>query len=108
MRRLLPIFGLFVVLGLVGWGWDSVRHDHGGAHGAPLTVEALRAELTATSYATERGSSSVRDANCKGDGERAAGGFTHFRCDLRFADGTRDDVVVHVRPTELTFRSAVA
>jgi hypothetical protein len=106
--RWLPVLGLFGVLMLAGWAWGSVRHDHDGEHGAPLTVAELRAELTATGFATEHGSSSVRRADCVGEGERARGGFTHFRCDLRFANGKGDRVVVHVRPTELTFRSDAA
>jgi hypothetical protein len=104
--RLLPILGLFVLLGLGGWGWDSVSHDHDGEHGAPLTVEAVQVELGASSFMTDGGSSSVRDADCKGDGERVPGGFTHVRCDLRFADGATDNVVVHVLPNELVFKSS--
>ena len=106
--RRLPILGLFVLLGLGGWGWDSVSHDHDGEHGLPLSAEALRAELTAGSFATDDGSSSVRDADCAGEGEGAAGGFTHFRCDLQFANGASDNVVVHVLPTEFVFKSSEA
>jgi hypothetical protein len=106
--RWLPVLGLFGVLMLAGWAWGSVRHDHGGEHGAPLTAGALRAELTATGFTAGDGGSSIREADCEGDGERTRGGFTHFRCDLRFASGRRDRVVVHVRPTELTFRSDAA
>ncbi len=108
VRRLLPLLGLFVLLGLCGWAWDGVRHDHGGEHGAPLTVEELRVELMASTFTTHGRSQSVRECDCVGVGDRHAGGYTHFRCDLRFVGGGSDNVVVHVRPTELTFKSGVA
>jgi hypothetical protein len=106
--RWLPVLGLFGVLMLAGWAWGSVRHDHGGGHAAPLTAAALTAELTATGFTTGHGGSSIRGAECEGEGARTGRGFTHFRCHLRFANGRSDRVVVHVRPTELTFRSDAA
>jgi hypothetical protein len=106
--RRLPILGLFVLLGLGGWGWNSVSHDHDGEHGSPLTVEAVQIELAAGSFATDDGTSSVSDADCAGEGDRADEGFTHFRCDLQFANGASDNVVVHVLPTEFVFKSSEA
>lgn len=51
----------------------------------------------------------VLDARCAGEGEPAAGAYTHFRCRLVFDDGGTDEVVVHLlERDELFFKSSTA
>jgi hypothetical protein len=107
--RLLRRFWWVAVLAVGGlyWFWDSTHHDHPGPHGAPLTVrEAERASLG--EFAADDGTvTNVTDASCAGgeDGNDSGTSFTHFRCPLTFAGGETDEVVIHVMPDGLEFRS---
>ena len=99
----------FVLLGLIGWGWDATHHDHSEVHGAPESAAMVEEELTAGSFTLDDGtSSSVRSASCTGEGEAdaaIAGMYTHFRCQVVFADGYPDEVIVHLLENDLFFKS---
>ena len=49
------------------------------------------------------GNVEVEDAVCNGQGEPVPGGYTHFDCALIFADGTSDQVVVHLLANDEIF-----
>ncbi len=87
----------FLAVGLAGWGWDATQHDHDGGHGAPATEEQIEQEMTAGAFVAEDGSSVVvASASCFGEGDPAPGGYTHFDCSLVFADGSGDEVLIHL------------
>jgi len=92
------LVGGFLLLGVIGWAWDATHHDHAGeAHGLPASVAVIEAEMTQGTFTADDGSAvSVTNASCTGEGEAAPAGYTHFRCDLAFADGTSDEVIVHL------------
>jgi hypothetical protein len=99
LRRFWPVLvGGFLLLGLVSWAWDATHHDHGGeAHGLPAPVAGIEAEMTQGAFTADDGSAvSVTQASCTGEGEAVPAGYTHFRCHLAFADGTSDEVIVHL------------
>lgn len=110
LRRIWPVLvGGLLLLGVVGWAWDATHHDHAGeAHGLPAPVEVIEAEMIQGSFTSDDGGAvSVTTASCTGEGEAAAAGYTHFRCDLAFADGTTDEVIVHLLAgDQLFFMSA--
>jgi hypothetical protein len=110
LRRIGPVLVAgFVLLGLAGWAWDATHHDHAGeAHGLPAPVGAIEAEMTQGTFTADDGSAvSLTHASCAGEGEAAPGGYTHFRCELTFADGTSDEVIVHLlEGDQLFFMSA--
>jgi hypothetical protein len=103
------VFLGFIGLGLVASAWDATHHDHEGGHGIPAQPAALDLAMSSGPFTAEDGSSvGVKDAVCTGDGEAAPGGYTHFTCALVFADGTNDEVTVHLlADDELFFVSAV-
>jgi hypothetical protein len=99
------LFGGLVVLGLGSWGWDAGHHDHGGSHGQPLTALQVKKEMTGQMFLTEAGGRFwVESASCTAEAERAVRDV-HFRCHLVFDNGEADDVLVHVQPRELFFKS---
>lgn len=99
----------FLVLGAAGWAWDATHHDHEGAHGLPAPIAAIEGAMTDGAWTADDGTSvAVSRATCAGEGEATAGGYTHFRCSLTFANGTSDEVIVHVlEGDELFFKSAL-
>ena len=112
LRRAVPFAFLgFVALGIVGWGWDATHHDHSEPHGAPATAPMVERAMTSEVFTLEDGTTtSIRQATCGGEGEAeaAAGGlYTHFRCQVAFADGTTDEVIVHLLEDELFFKSTL-
>jgi hypothetical protein len=98
----------FLLLGVVGWAWDATHHDHGEAHGAPTSIAVVEAEMTAGPFTADDGNAVyVSAASCTAEGEATAGGYTHFRCNLTFADGMSDQVIVHLLAgNQLFFKSA--
>jgi hypothetical protein len=110
LRRIGPVLlAGIVLLGVIGWAWDASHHDHGGeAHGTPAAVAVIEAEMTEGAFVTDDGRSVVvSEAVCNGEGEPSVGGYTHFRCELAFADGTSDEVIVHLLAgDQLFFMSA--
>ena len=112
-RRLGLVFavvaGGVVMLGFAGWAWDASHPDHAGGHGRPAPVAPVEQAITnGEPFVTEDGQEvEVIDADCTGEGEEASEGYTHFRCALTFANGTFDDVIVHLLPgDELFFKSS--
>lgn len=102
------LFAGLVLLGLGSWGWDAARHDHDGPHGPPLTALEVRSEMAGQMFLTEAGRRVwVESATCTGDGGNAVRNV-HFRCQLVFDNGEADDVLVHVQPDELFFKSSLA
>lgn len=93
----------FVGLGLVASGWDATHHDHEGAHASPAPEAMLNRAMTGPFTADDGSTAVVRSATCTGQGQPVPGGFTHFDCLLAFADGTTDDVVVHLLPNDELF-----
>ena len=88
---------LFVLAGAIGAIWDGTHHDHEEAHGVATSSDSLMAEITGSSFTSPGGGTvQIAQATCAGDGEAAAGGHTHFRCNLAFATGLSDEVIVHV------------
>jgi hypothetical protein len=102
------LFVGFILLGLVGWGWDATHHDHGGPHGEPITAMQVENEMTGQMYVTDAGGRVwVESAACTG----AAGDAlrqTHFRCQLVFDNAAAEEVLVHVERHELFFKSSLA
>jgi hypothetical protein len=97
-------------LGLVGWIWGEMQHDHSELHGAPATAANVEGFMLGQSFVSDYGTSSsaVQTATCSGDGEpaeRVAGMYTHFRCQVSFANETNDEVLVHLLEDELIFES---
>ena len=105
----LAVFAGFLLLGFLGWAWDASHHDHDGAHGRPVPVAMLEGAMGGDPFIMEDGSQVfVTGARCRGDGEALTGGFTHFTCQLAFANGDSDEVLVHVlEGDELLFKSAL-
>ncbi|MGH2921939.1 MAG: hypothetical protein ACRDKU_07740 [Gaiellaceae bacterium] len=102
------LFAGLVLLGLGSWGWDAAHHDHDGPHGGPVTALGVKSEMTGQMFLTEAGGRvRVESATCAGDGGNAVRSV-HFRCHLVFDNGEADDVLVHVQPDELFFRSSLA
>lgn len=102
-RGSVVLLGL-VAFGLAGWGWDATHHDHDGGHGLPATVAEVEQTMTVGAFTADDGSSVVvSSATCFGEGEVAAGGYTHFDCSLVFSDGTGDEVVVHLTENDELF-----
>jgi hypothetical protein len=99
------LFVGLVLLGLASRGWDATHHDHAGeTHGAPAPVDLIRSEMTKGAFTAADGSAvQVSQASCAGDGEATSTAFTHFRCDVTFADGTSDAVVVHLLEDDRLF-----
>ncbi|HEX4929252.1 MAG TPA: hypothetical protein VFV62_00985 [Gaiellaceae bacterium] len=99
----------FLVLGLIGWGWDATHHDHSEVHGASVPAAMLDLEVAGASFIADDGTSTVfQTARCTGEGEAgevASGLYTHFRCQVVYDDGYTDEVVVHVLENELFFKS---
>lgn len=105
----LALFVGLILLGVASWAWDSTHHDHAGeAHGVPASVGVIEAEMNQGTFTADDGSAvTVTHASCAGEGESAPGGYTHFRCRLAFADGTSDEVIVHLLAgDQLFFMSA--
>ncbi len=93
-----------VAVGLAGWGWDATQHDHDGGHGAPATEAEVEQAMTVGAFTADDGSSVVvSSAKCFGEGDPAPGGYTHFDCSLVFADGSGDEVVVHLTEDDELF-----
>jgi hypothetical protein len=111
LRLLSPVLILVAGSALVfgaARGWDAIRHEHGGGHGAPALPTALEKAMMGPFVAANGRSVTVLDASCAGEGEAHAGGYTHFSCRLVFEDGDTDEVVVHLREgDELFFKSSV-
>lgn len=102
------LFAGLVVLGLASWGWDAAHHDHGGPHGAPLTAVEVRKQIVGQMFLTDAGLRVwVESATCTGDGGNAVR-HVHFRCHFVFDNGKADDVLVHVEPESLFFKSPLA
>lgn len=97
-----------VVLGLVGWAWDAASHDHEGAHAAPASVAEIQLSMVGPFTADGGGTVSVAGAICTGDGDAAAGGYTHFDCQLAFDDGTGEEALVHLLPNDELFFTSTA
>jgi hypothetical protein len=88
---------LFVLAGVIGAIWDGTHHDHEEAHGLATASDSMTREITGSSFTSEGGGSvQITQATCAGDGEPSGGGYKHFRCDLAFASGLSDEVIVHV------------
>lgn len=106
MRARLVLFLLIAVAGLGYWLWGATRPAHDGGHGPPLAASRVSA-LAVGTFKIEGGRErDVSRASCRpgADGEGSEP-TTHFRCDLRFANGERVTVVVHVLPDGLWFES---
>lgn len=96
-----------VALGLGGWAWDATHHDHDEAHATPAPVPAVQLAMVGEFEAADGGAVTVDRATCSGEGEPVDAGYTHFDCSLIFADGSGDEVVVHLlEDDELFFVSA--
>ena len=100
----------FVALGLVGWIWGEMQPDHAEPHGAPATAGMVEDFMIGESFVSDYGTSSsaVQTATCTGDGETAegiAGMYTHFKCQVSFANETSDEVLVHLLEDGLLFKS---
>lgn len=104
---LLLLVGSALVAGAAR-GWDAVRHDHDGGHGASAKPGALEKAMMGPFEAADGRSVAVIDATCAGAGEATSAGYTHFTCRLVFDDGASDEVVVHLLARdELFFKSSV-
>jgi hypothetical protein len=103
----LVAFGGFVVLGAVLSIWDGTHHDHDEAHSLLTSAETMTREMTGSSFVSNDGSTiEIAQASCAGDGEASGGGYTHFRCNVSYASGEADEVILHVLTgDELFFRS---
>ena len=110
-RLLRPVLVLLVGSTLVAGaarGWDAIKHDHEGGHGAPARVSAVEKAMLGPFEASDGSGVAVLDASCTGEGTSAAGGYTHFACRLIFENGDTDDVVVHLlEGDELFFKASV-
>jgi hypothetical protein len=106
--RRLPVFLVLVVIGIGYWIWDATHHDHDTEHGPPLTIAEVE-QYAVGPYQTSEGevSETVTSATClpgeDGNGEEPN---QHFRCDLVFEGGGIDNVVVHVEPDALLFKTS--
>ena len=101
-----PVVG-FVVLGMVGLGWDATHHDHSEPHGQPMTAFGVKRAMVGKMFHTENGGRVwVESADCTGDGTAAL--QVHFHCRLLFNNRQTDDVVVHVLRDGLFFKSTAA
>ena len=111
LGRIAPFAVLgFLALGVVGWAWDEMQPDHSEPHGAPATAAMVEEAMIGESFIDDYGvsSSALQTATCTGDGEPAegvAGMYTHFRCQVSFANETNDDVLVHLLEDGLLFKS---
>jgi hypothetical protein len=105
--RRFSLFGVFLVIGLLYWAWDVTHHDHGGPHGTPMTVTEIQ-RVAVGAFTTDDGEShSIQQATCKpGEDGKGEEPNTHFRCDVWFSNGMSDNVVIHVLPDELMFKTA--
>ena len=104
--RVVLLLGL-VALGLAGWGWDATHHDHSEPHAAPASVPAVQLAMVGE-FEDEVGSIvTVDHATCHGEGQPVNAAYIHFDCSLIFADGSGDEVIVHLlEDGELFFVSA--
>jgi hypothetical protein len=96
---------VFLLLGGGYWLWDSTHHDHGEAHGLPMTEAEI--ELAAQGpFVDDSGRPTVVTSSDCSPGEDGQGQEpnTHFRCDMTYADGTVVNRLVHVLETELIFK----
>jgi hypothetical protein len=90
-------------------GWDALDHGHDGGHGAPARPAAVEKAMLGSFRSGDGDAVAVLDASCRGKGDGAAGGHTHFGCRLVFEDGDTEEVVVHLlEGDELFFRASVA
>lgn len=107
MLTRIPIFGVLALVGLGYWAWDASHHDHGGPHGQPMTISQMNRQARGT-FTDEGGvPREVRSADCRpGEDGHGSEPNTHYVCDLTFSNGSTDNVVVHVLPNELMFRSS--
>jgi hypothetical protein len=91
---------LIPALLLIGFAvdrWGGKPHEHEGAHGAPMSLAAFQRDITEGSFTSEDGTAlEVSRADCAGEGDPVRGGYTHFRCNLQFTNGTQDEVTVHL------------
>jgi len=102
------LVAVLVVVGIASSGWDATHHDHSGPHGEPITPLEAQREMTGTMFVTEGGGRVwVEAADCRGDGANDVADV-HFHCLLTFSNGESDDVLVHVLPGDLFFKSSVA
>lgn len=96
-------------LGLVGGIWGAMEPDHSEPHGAPATAAAVEDFMIGESFVSDYGTSTsaIRTATCTGDGETEgiAGMYTHFTCQVSFANETDDEVLVHLLEDGLLFKS---
>jgi hypothetical protein len=101
------IVGFVLLLGLVGWAWDGSHHDHGGPHGQPMTIRQIERE-THGAFTDDTGAAHVvQSSSCRpGEDGNGTEPNTHYVCDLTFTNGSTDNVVVHILPDELTFKSS--
>lgn len=104
MRRARSLLVLLVIGGGY-WVWDSTHHDHGEAHGQPMTVAQIESVARGTFVDDSGASSVVTSSDCSpgedGNGEEPN---THFRCEITYADGVTVNRLVHVLETELIFK----
>jgi hypothetical protein len=100
------LVAMLVVVGMASWGWDATHDDHSGPHGAPITAREAEREMTGQTFVTDGGERMRVDAaDCNGANDVAD---VHFRCLLTFSSSEQDDVLVHVLPNELFFKSSAA
>jgi hypothetical protein len=111
LGRVAPFAAVGVgALCLVGWIWGEMQPDHSEPHGAPATAAMVEEFMIGESFVSDYGTSSsaVQTATCTGDGEAAegvAGMYTHFKCQVSFANETDDEVLVHLLEDGLLFKS---
>ncbi len=102
------LVAMLVVVGIASSGWDAAHHDHSGPHGAPITPLEAQREMTGKMFVNDGGGRMwVEAADCRGDGANDVADV-HFHCLLTFNDGESDEVLVHVLPDELFFKSSRA
>jgi hypothetical protein len=103
----LPIFGIVALMGLGYWGWDATHHDHGGAHGSPLTVAQIQRDMVGEFQSDDGTTSYIRAATCRpGEDGKGTAPATHFRCTVVFGNQSTDSLVIHVLPDSLMFKTA--
>jgi hypothetical protein len=111
LARVAPFAAVGVgALVLVGWIWGEMQPDHPEPHGAPATAADVEEFMLGQSFVSDYGTSSsaVQAATCAADGESAegvAGMYTHFRCQVTFANETNDEVLVHLLEDGLLYES---
>lgn len=100
-------FPLLLLFGGLFWFWDSTHHDHDGPHGVPMPVAQIETVSLGTFEVEDGSTTVVTNAACRGGekGDGDAGTFTHALCTITFENGDTDQVVVHLLPDGIEFRS---